>query len=197
MNPREQRGVIIAALCKLTAKDGQWVVPSQTASDKRYMVDVKAGTCTCPDQQETGFKCKHLYAVEFTMKREQAADGTVTETKTLTFTEKKVYRQVWPAYNAAQATEKERLQVLLHDLCRNLPEPERPAKPGPKPHLARDAVFAMAFKVYCGFSARRFSTDLLEAHKRGFVTRPIPGMKVTAFHECDEYTPILAALIAK
>jgi transposase len=197
MNPREQRGVIIAALCKLAPKEGQWVVPSQTASDKQYMVNVKAGTCTCPDHAETGLKCKHLYAVEFTMKRELAADGTVTETRSLTFTEQKTYRQDWPAYNVAQATEKKRLQVLLHDLCRNLRDPEREPKPGPKPHLVRDAVFAMAYKVYCGFSARRFSTDLLEAHERGYITRPIPGMKVASFHERAEFTPILTELVAK
>jgi transposase len=87
--------------------------------------------------------------------------------------------------------------VLLHDLCRNLPDRERPAKsPGPKPHLVRDAVFAMAYKVYCGLSSRRFSTDLLEAHERGFVTKAIPGVKVTAFFEDAYFTPILKELIA-
>src|SRR5215213_9623180 len=91
MNPREERGVVIAALCKLTQVDGRWVVPSQSAGDKRYVVDARAGTCTCPDHAETGFKCKHVYAVEFTMKRETARDGTVTETRTITFSEKKTY----------------------------------------------------------------------------------------------------------
>ena len=32
----------------------------------------------------------------------------------------------------------------------------------------------MAFKVYCGLSSRRYSTDLLEAHGKGLVTKPIP-----------------------
>ena len=54
----------------------------------------------------------------------------------------------------------------------------------------------MAYKVYCGFSARRFSTDLLESHEMGFVGKPIPGMKVTAFTEDPYYTPILKELIA-
>ncbi len=49
MNPREERGVLIAALCKLSQVDGKWVVPSQTGADKRYVVDAQAGTCTCPD----------------------------------------------------------------------------------------------------------------------------------------------------
>jgi transposase len=55
----------------------------------------------------------------------------------------------------------------------------------------------MAYKVYCGLSSRRFSTDLLEAHDMGFVTKPIPGAKVTAFFEDAYFTPILKALIGQ
>src|SRR5438309_1477238 len=115
MNAREERGLIIAALCKLNRTDDGWLVPSQSG-DRIYQVNVQAQTCTCPDHQEAGHKCKHLYAVEFTMRREVGTDGTVTETKTLTFTEKVKYRQNWPAYNEAQSVEKDRLQELLHDL---------------------------------------------------------------------------------
>src|SRR5438128_499874 len=146
MNAREERGLVIAAMCKLNKTPGGWLVPSQSGQ-QIYTVNPEAQTCTCPDHLEGGFKCKHLYAVEFTMKREVAADGTVTETKSITFTEKVTYKQDWPAYNVAQATEKRRLQVLLAELCCQLPERERPAdRPGPRPHLTRDAVFAMAFK---------------------------------------------------
>jgi hypothetical protein len=53
----------------------------------------------------------------------------------------------------------------------------------------------MAFKVYCGLSSRRFSTDLLEAHQKGFVSKPIPGPKVTAFFENPAFTPILTRLV--
>ena len=53
----------------------------------------------------------------------------------------------------------------------------------------------MAYKVYCGLSSRRFSTDLLEAHAKGHVTKPIPGMKVNNFFEDDFFTPILKGLI--
>src|SRR5205823_5805946 len=81
MDAREQRGLVIAAMVKLSKRDGQWVVPSQSDGDRRYAVDVENQRCTCPDHQEAGFKCKHLFAVEFTMKREVATDGTVTETK--------------------------------------------------------------------------------------------------------------------
>jgi transposase len=197
MNAREQRGLTIAALCRLNRVDNVWVVPSQQGGDKKYLVDPKHETCTCPDFQETGGVCKHLYAVRFTMKRETADDGTVTETRSLTFTETKVYTQNWPKYNAAQATEKRRVQVLLNDLCRDLPERDCTHRRGPKPHSVKDSVFSMVFKVYCGLSSRRFSCDLQEAHERGHLSRPIPGMKVNSFFENPEFTPLLKDLIAK
>jgi hypothetical protein len=198
MDAREQRGLIIAATCRLNRlPDGTWLVPSQTNRDViAYRVDLEKKTCTCLDHTEGGFTCKHYYAASIVHKRDVLPDGTVIETKTVTLTEKKVYKQDWPAYNKAQATEKRRVRVLLHDLCRRLPARERTkAVGGPTPHHPSDAVFAMAYKVYCGFSARRFSTDLLEAHEKGYISRPIPGMKVTAFMEDDYYTPILKELI--
>jgi transposase len=198
MNQRQERGLVIAATCRLHRNDdGTWLVPSQTNRETvAYRVDLQAKTCTCTDHTEGGFTCKHYYAATFVHQRDVLPDGTVIETQTLTFTDQEVYRQDWPAYNYAQATEKRRVQVLLTDLCRYLPERERAGKkPGPKPHLVRDVIFAMAFKVYCGLSSRRFSTDLLEAYDKGYVTKPIPGAKVTAFFEDEYFTPILKELI--
>jgi hypothetical protein len=199
MNAREERGLIIAATCRLHRNDdGTWLVPSQSnRTTVGYTVNLEKKTCTCPDHVEGGFVCKHYHAATIVHQRDVLPDGTVIETKTMTFTEKKVtYKQDWPAYNLAQATEKRRVRVLLHDLCRNLPERERdPSRAGPKPHIVRDAVFSMAYKVYCGLSSRRFSTDLLEAHERGFITKPVPGAKVTAFFEDPYFTPILKELI--
>src|SRR5215204_4164504 len=194
MTPREERGLVIAALCKLKFDNGEWVVPSQTGTDRLYRVNAKAATCTCPDHVEAGFKCKHVYAVEFTMKREVAMDGTVVETNSITFTEKKTYKQDWPAYNAAQSVEKDRFQELLVDLLRGVAEGERKAT-GRKPHSYRDSLFSMTFKVYSLFSSRRFSSDLREAHRRGHVSKAIPGMKVAAFMENAAFTPILKQLI--
>jgi hypothetical protein len=124
MNAREERGLMIAAICKLNRTPEGWLVPSQQGK-AIYTVKVEKQTCTCPDHQEAGFKCKHIYAVEFTAKREYNCDGTVTETKSVTLTEKVAYKQDWPAYNAAQATEKRRVQVRLQELCRGLPDRER------------------------------------------------------------------------
>jgi hypothetical protein len=199
MTPREERGLIIAATCRLHRNDdGTWSVPSQTHAETVYRVNLHTKSCTCLDCTDGGFVCKHYYAATIVHKRDVLPDGRVIETQSMTLTHQKVtYKQDWPSYNLAQATEKRRVRVLLQDLCRNLPERERPEnRPGPKPHLVRDSIFAMAYKVYCGLSSRRFSTDLLEAHEAGFITRAIPGPKVTAFFEDPYFTPILKGLVS-
>src|ERR1700680_1714406 len=122
MDAREQRGIIIAAMSRIDRQNGGWVVPSQTTPERKYTVHLDGnGSCTCLDCTEGGFVCKHIRAVRITLKRELGMDGTVTETKSITFEEKKSYQQVASAYYLAQTTEKKRFQVLLQDLCRNLP----------------------------------------------------------------------------
>jgi transposase len=195
MNAREERGLVIAALCKLNKTDGEWLVPSQTGGERIYRVSPDKQTCTCPDHTDAGHKCKHIYAVEFTMKREVASDGTVTETKSITFTEKKTYTQDWPAYNHAQSIEKDRMQELLFDLCQSIDNTMRPG-PGRKPHTKRDSIFAMVFKVYCGFSNRRFSSDLRAAHRAGYLSRKFSGLKTIQFMENPTFTAILKQLIS-
>src|SRR5579863_4348935 len=109
MEMREQRGLEIAATKKLQQKGDLWLVPSTTGHGT-YVVDHEPATCTCPDYELRREPCKHVYAVEFTVRRETTTkDGTVSETIT--------YRQEWAAYNAAQTNEKERVAVLLRDLC--------------------------------------------------------------------------------
>jgi transposase len=196
MTPREERGLIIAAICKVTKRDGFWLVPSQSQQDKKYVVDLEHETCTCPDHQESGFVCKHLFAVKFTLKREVGSDGTVTETKTLTFAEKKVYTQNWPAYNLAQREEKHRFKTLLHDLCHGIPEPA-PAKTGRRPVPLSDRLFATTYKVYSTVSSRRFACDLSDAHADGYLSRPIHCNKVNTFLEDQDLTTPLNTLIAQ
>lgn len=200
MDAREERGLIIAATCRLNRmSDGTWLVPSQTRAGEvaAYHVNLEAKTCTCPDHKEGGFTCKHYYAASIVHRRDVLPDGSVIETKSMTLTEKKVYRQDWPKYNAAQATEKRRFRVLLHDLCRRLPVRERAGDwlGGRQPYHPSDAVFTMCYKVYCGLSARRFTTDLHEAHGMGFISKAIPGMKATTFMEDPWYVPVLKSLV--
>jgi predicted nucleic acid-binding Zn finger protein len=121
MNAREERDLLIAATHKLTQKGKVWLVPSQSGKGKyTALPDSETLYCSCPDFEETGLSCKHIHAVRFTVTREQAKDGTITETRTITLTRKKTYKQDWPADNLAQVEEKKRFLVLLRDLCRGL-----------------------------------------------------------------------------
>ena len=128
-DPRQQRGLEIAATAKIERKGGAWLVPSQSGKG-RYTVspDGEAPHCNCPDHETRGLKCKHIFAVEFVVSRERNADGstTVTKTRTIRETVQRTYPQNWKAYNAAQTHEKEKFLDLLRDLCAGVSEPERP-----------------------------------------------------------------------
>jgi hypothetical protein len=120
LHEREQRGLRIAATCKLIKKGQIWLVPSQSGHG-RYTVspDPETPHCTCPDHEMRGLKCKHIFAVEWTIQRKHHSDGSMTVIKTVTVTEtikKPTYPQDWPAYNEAQTHEKDQFQLLLHDL---------------------------------------------------------------------------------
>jgi transposase len=192
MDLRELKGLELAARAKIVFKDGAWVVPSQTGNGKYTVVLKPAGdSCTCDDFTLRQQPCKHIHAARIVRERDGGKPAPVVvdaEPKRPT------YAQDWPAYDLAQSIEKRRFQELLADLCRGVPELPQP-KCGRRPHRARDAVFAMAFKVYSTFSSRRFSTDLRDAHERGYLTVPVPGIKVCAFFENDAFAPILQDLI--
>jgi hypothetical protein len=147
----------------------------------------EGATCTCPDYELRQSACKHVYAVEYTIRREtKAKDGTVT-TETIT------YRQEWSAYNAAQTNEKTRVAELLHDLCSII---DNPIQKRGRPRLAlADSVFCATMKVYCGMSARRTTVDLNEFAARGFIDRAPHYNSVLNALEYPDLTPILTALI--
>lgn len=200
MKLREQRGMMIAATCRLTHKGDQWQVPSQSGNGK-YTVhtDPQNPSCTCPDHGKMGKKCKHIFAVEFASKREEQPDGSTKITETVTLTEtikRKTYPQVWTAYNSAQTNEKDKFQMLLHDLCRGIPEPP-PAKTGRPRITLTDIVFAACFKVYSTFSGRRFMSDLRHAQDNGHITKTPHFNSIFNYLENPNLTQILANLITE
>jgi transposase len=205
MEPRQERGLLIAATCRIVKKHDQWVVPSQTGNGS-YRVNLNPAPfvpqCTCKDHEATGKPCKHVFAVRYVIERESHPDGSETVTESVTVTRKttsdrKTYKQNWTAYNNAQTNEKPRLQSLLFDLCRGVPEPPRKPGRGRKPIPMADAVFASVFKVYSTVSARRFMGDLVDAHAKGYLTK-VPHLNaVPNALELPELTPILHALIVR
>jgi transposase len=193
MDGREQRGLEIAATKKLRQKGGLWIVPSQMGTGT-YVVDPtkrRGTTCSCPDFEARGEKCKHVFAVEYTVRRETTApDGsTVTEQLRLT------YRQEWSAYNAAQVNEKERVAALLQSLCSAI---DNPIQKRGRPRMPlSDAVFCATMKVYSGASGRRAQSDMRWYAERGFIDRAPHYNSVFNALENPDLTPILTELIVQ
>jgi transposase len=194
MEERELKALQIAAKSKLTRNGNMWVVPSQTGhGEYEVNVDPDFFNCTCPDHDFTGSRCKHIYAVQYVIEREQTADGQTVVTETVKVT-RKTYTQNWPAYNAAQSQEKSQLQALLYGLCRTISEPEQ-RRGRPRLSLA-DIIFASTFKIYSTVSGRRFQSDLQEAKRRGFLSRTPSYNSVFRYLEAEALTPYLYQLIS-
>ena len=200
---RKQRGLEIAALAKIEKKGDVWIVPSQYSTyHMRYRVRYGENpTCTCPDHEQRHCRCKHIYAVEYVMRREQHADGSESVTESVTVSKtRRTYPQNWPAYNAAQTNEKDHFQSLLHELCKDmgeLPPTERKGPQGRKPIPLSDAVFAAVFKVYSTVSARRFACDLADAKAKGHITKAPHFNSVLNYLENPALFPILTAAIER
>lgn len=84
---------------------------------------------------------------------------------------RKTYPQNWHAYNKAQINEKWRFIELLYELCKEIEDIPRKDGAGRNYLPLSDMVFAVVLKVYTGVSARRFSSDLMEAQRRGFISQ--------------------------
>jgi transposase len=172
MNVRELKGLQIADKQNIARHNGLWLVPSQAGAGM-YKVNAEKQTCSCPDYDIRRSKCKHIFAVEVTIQRTHTAvtkNGETTVTETVKVTEKRTYRQEWPAYNKAQTQEKRLFQYLLHQLCQGVGSPAQHGA-GRRFLPLEDVIFAMAFKVYSTVSGRRFMSDLRDAHAKGYLSQ--------------------------
>ena len=196
---RKQRGAVIAAEKQIRKTIGGYLVPSQSGRGK-YAVIVEGDTkpsCTCPDHELHGQACKHIWAVKIVIQQEfDFANGTVTETVSVTKAVRRTYVQNWPAYNRAQTTEGDLFPALLRDLCRGIAEPERQQRGRPRAPLA-DSVFCATLKVYSTLSTRRFMSDLRAAQEHGFIAKAPHHSSVFRYLEDPALTPILHDLIVK
>lgn len=194
MNARQERGKQIAQTCRIEKTAKGWVVPSQSGQGT-YLVYTKsllsAPECTCPDFELRKNVCKHIYAVEITLKKEIDQQGNVTITQTKRVT----YSQDWSAYDKAKTQEKGLFQKMLKELCNGIPNTEysfgRPTMP-----LA-DMVFSSALKVYSTFSLRRFTEDAKMAQEKGHIEKVPHYSTVALYFENPELTPLLVNLIEK
>src|SRR5215218_11433870 len=100
----------------------------------------------------------------------------------------------WTAYNAAQSEEKHRFVELLADLCSTVPQPKQRGKGRPRLPLS-DMLFASVYKVYVGFSLRRFNSDLQQAFVEGLVNTMPCFNSISNYLGKPELTDILKELI--
>ena len=79
---RQARGLAIAAVVHITKNKLAYKVPSQSGPSA-YVVNASEHNpcCTCPDFEKRKARCKHVYAVQFLIQREERVDGTVVNTR--------------------------------------------------------------------------------------------------------------------
>ncbi len=100
----------------------------------------------------------------------------------------------WTAYNAAQSEEKTRFVALLADLCCTVPQPPQTGSGRPRLPLS-DMLFASVYKVYVGFSSRRFTSDLHDAYANGLIDSRPHFNSVSNYLSKPELTDLLKSLI--
>lgn len=191
---REERGRMIAQGGGIKKLGSKFIVPSQTPGRKTptYIVDLSEGSCSCPDHQTRGVCCKHQEAALFWI---AWGETTGDDEPAAEPVKRRSYPQNWRAYNAAQTTEKSRVQQLLKSLCDGIEEPARKPGPGRPPLPLRDKIFASVMKVYTTMSGRRASTDLRDAANRGHMAKAPHYNSVFRTLEDEKTTDILVKLI--
>lgn len=187
---REIKGMEIAQKCILTKNEKGWIVPSQSGGGN-YIVSQRdqEPVCTCSDYKFRKCKCKHIFAVEFTLTQEIDKFGNKMVTETI----KVSYNQNWKAYNNAQCNEQSFFMRLLFDLCNNVEQPEY--KFGRPSLLLSNTVFASVLKVYSTFSLRRFMGFMDTALKKGYIRKPCSYVSISNVMRKEEITPVLRKLI--
>src|ERR1700680_134968 len=133
--------------------------------------------------------CKHGFAVEYTIQRQTDAQGHTTVTETMRVTSP----QEWAAYNAAQTHEKERVALLLRDLCAAI---DNPVQKRGRPRLPlSDGVFSAVMKFYGATSGRRAMTDLREFEAKGYIAKAPCYNSVFKVLESPGVTNVLRRMI--
>jgi transposase len=188
---RPQRGLAIVQTKGKRIKQivaHTYLVPSQTNDSGGYVVNITESTCTCPDFEERGLRCKHQWAVLIVRHDVTMPDGSVAVTE-----HKITYSQDWPAYNKAQVEEKERVQILLRGLCDGIVMPKQ-TNGRPRLCLA-DVVYGATMKVYSTFSGRRASTDIRDCEKKGFIDHAPAYNSLFRYMEQPSLEPLLTKLV--
>ncbi len=189
---RAERGKELLKTFKVVKTPLGWRVPSQSHGGHYYIVKINKNhepRCSCPDCQIRKKKCKHIFAVEFYIKREITKEGKLKETKGIKVT----YSQNWKAYDKSQTNEKLMFMKLLRNLCDTIEQPTykfgRPTLP------LSDMIFNSSMKIYTTFSLRRFMSDIKIAKEMKLIDKVPCYASIGHFLQKAELTPLLKKLI--
>jgi transposase len=195
MEMRELKALELAARAKIVHDDGAWIVPSQsTGGTYKVITWPGAESCPCEDFQLRQSACKHILAAKLVEEREGKRKAPLIDTDTPA-PKRKTYGQNWKCYDLAQTTEKHRVQELLADLCRGIPEPPYAGTGRPSVPIA-DQVFSIVAKIYGTMSNRRSGSEMTDAVEAGYLSRPLHYSKISHFLCNPELTPVLRNLVA-
>jgi transposase len=102
--------------------------------------------------------------VEYVVTKTIDQEGKVTYEKAI----KKTYTQNWKVYNLSQQVEKGKVMELLADITKRI---SQPAYRFGRPTIGLgDMIYSMVFKTYSTFSGRRFTSDMVIAKEKGYLT---------------------------
>ena len=198
---RQQRGLAIAALEPIETVEkckARYRVPSQS-TNMFYTVDLDDSdgpTCTCPDFGLRQQPCKHIYATQLALRREdiRECEGDEKDDDKQNMGRKDYNKgRDWRAYDGAQKNELKHFEVLLRVLCDRI---EQPHHPHGRPTLsASDAVYCDVYKIYRRLSRRRVMTDLGRLLERGFIDEAPSDSGLSRFMDHASTTSLLKYLI--
>ena len=141
-----------------------------------------------------GCKCKHIYAVEYAIRREQNPDGSSTVTESVTVTKtRKTYPQNWPAYNEAQKTRNGIFNRFSSISARALRRLHSRARPTQAADGRCDLLRSVQGLLHD--DARRFTSDLCDAQAKGYIEKVPHFNSVLNYLENPDLFPILTAMI--
>lgn len=107
---------------------------------------------------------------------------------------KLTYPQNWPAYNAAQRSEKPFVMSILDELVSQIQEEPQTGKGRPRIPI-RDQIFAIGVHQYNGKSSGRVIPELDEAYKKNYLFQKIEKSTLLKFYDNERLTPLLKQLI--
>ena len=200
---REQRGLAIAALEPIENTKLKYQVPSQSMNTF-YTVDMDGEggpICTCPEWALRQRPCKHIYATQLALRREDIRESEWDEKdddhQNMGRKQKKDYNKGrnWQAYDGAQKNELRHFEVLLRVLCDRIEQPHQYGYGRPLLSAA-DTVYCTIYKVYRQLSRRRVTADIERLRERGFIDEAPSDSAASRFMNQVGTTSLLKHLVA-